>query len=258
MTLKINPYKLVESRFPSQVDLNGWSPAKWVFFLRFMEFYIEKGPEQEKFSLTTEKIKQMEDFLKEDNHPFNEFIYRVGKWVKGGLGGENGASYKQYSDKFLSMTRWCLTYLKRHPGSITKEMADIIQTHPERMGWCLTQYKVEEGVSGIETVQQDTTLDKNQRHADETKLPTIQARMMTAAVKILDIYEDVASSISKKELKEMDAKDKITALSKLSFIFQLATKKMTQNTFTTINLNGSSKAMEESMLAFIKKKDKTE
>lgn len=240
----IHPYKFIEGKAPTQKEYAEWTASKWVYFLRFTEFYISGEGKFEKYEVSMEKIRSMEDSLKDENHPFNEFIWRVGKWA-------DKTNYVDYYNKFSNHARAGLTYLKKHPGSITVEMKEIMEKHPNRMKWALEQYGVVDSAGGP-IVQRDETVTV--ATGGKMELPSLQARMMTALVKTVDVYEQVAASITTHDIRGMEAKDKISALAKLSFVFQMAQKKIVPNSFTTININGSSKSMEEAMLAFTKKK----
>lgn len=74
-------------------------------------------------------------------------------------------------------------------------------------------------------------------------------------VKLADIYETVANSMSTKELKGLKTMDKMAILKNLQFIFTAGGKKVTPSHFTQINVNSANvKEAEESMLNFIKNK----
>lgn len=242
---EINPYEIVQGKIPSQNDMASWSERKWLSFLEWFERYLITEGSNERAKVTLEIMKKMETETRAFSHPWCEFMYRVNVW-----------SYKDAPSAFIwrlnNMVRQCLTFLKRHPATISADMRTIMERH-QRMSKYLLQYSVMKTEAG-EVMQRDNRITSPDGSQQTVKLPSIQAKVASTLMNVADILESLSEGISKKDLKAMSAKDKISAISKLlGPVANLATKKITQNHFTTINLNATSVAdAEKKMLEFSK------
>ncbi len=243
---RFNPYRSVMGKNPTEVEMAAWGHDKWMDFLRFIAIFIEKDKDDEDtFKYTTEKRNVVQEYLDIPSHPYHEFIYRVDKWP-------DESDNKDYRYRFQTMVRIVLQYLKKHPALVNSDMRILMDAYPKRMGWALVQYKVAETHAG-DIVQRDEAADNNV----PVKLPSIQQKLMNSLVIMSDMYELIASSIGEKEVKNMRLDEKIKALKDLNFIFSQSSKKAQTNHLTQINISGqNSKAVEESMLDFIKKSQK--
>lgn len=244
----LNPYKLIEGKYPPYPELRDWTEEKWLSFISFLDFFILSYENTEKWQINTNKIKEMEDFLSVENHPWHEFIWRVAQW-------KDKTTPQKYRFKINGMAMHSLGYLKKHPALVTDKIREAIEHHPQRMKWCLNQFKTVETLSGDEVVRRDVVV-QDDMGTKQTSLPSIQAKMMTSIVKVADIVELLASSINAKDIKEMDTKDKLNQISKLfPILANIGKAKINTNHFTQINLNGSNKDLESQMLNYIKKRD---
>lgn len=242
------PFKIIESKYPQFSELRDWSEDRWLSYIGFLDFFIKSYEDSEKWDVTSTKIAEMEEYLKIEHHPWQEFIWRTGQW-------KNETTPKKYMYKVNGMAMHSLGYLKKHPGLVSEKIKEAIERHPHRLGWCLKQFKVTKTLGGEEIVRRDVVVDQITT-TRQTSLPSLQAKMMTSIVKIADIVELLASGISEKDLRKMDIKDKLSQIAKLMPILTTMGKaKMTAGHFTQINLNGSTKDVESQMLAFIKQKD---
>ena len=242
----MNPYKIIEGKFPTYREMNEWPEERWLTLLDYLDFFIEIVSGKEMFKVSEAKMKEMELLLKEKNHRFHEFIYRIGLWKK-------EKTPRQFYYKLNSLSLHCLSYLKKKPALVSQNIKERLEKRPTRFGWALKQYKVNDSNAG-ELVQRDTkALDGFEEK--NIAMPSIQADVMTAQTKIVSIYKELANSIDIRELKRMDIKDKLNQLTKLSFILTAATRKVTNNHFTQINLNGDVKEQEKLMLEYVKKKN---
>ncbi len=247
----MNPWKAVIGKLPTQTQMLDFTADRWFSLLQFIEFFIEfkdrKGNSrvEDRFTVTAAKIAEMEKYLESPGHPFQEWMYRIDIW--------SDDNHKAFYYKFINLARIALSYLKRHPSSITPPMEELMQKYPNRMGRALLQYKVVDTGNG-EVVSRDKMMTEgNGNKQTPTTMQSVQVKMMNSLVKLADLYEDLSGSISKSELKDMETKDKLNALSKLSFIFGMAQKKVGPSHFTQINLNGSTKDVEKAMLDYVKK-----
>lgn len=241
----INPYKAVQGNLPSKQEFSEWSTDKWIVFLNFLLHFSKREGKGDVYKVTKEKIQEMEAYLQTPEHPFNEHIYRMNLWAK-------STNPRQYFYKLNAYSRIGLSYLKNNPGCVSSDMKEIMESST-RLSWAVVQYKMEETNAG-EVLARDTTfVDGFSRRSKD--LPSLQATMATALLKIADVYEAIADSITTQDIKKLDVKDRISALAKLSFIFQATQKKQGNNHFTQININGDVKDAEKEMLAYVKKRN---
>lgn len=245
---KLNPYSIIEGKYPQFTELRDWSEDRWLSYIGFLDFFIKSYENSEKWHMTSDNIKEMEQYLTINNHPWQEFIWRTGQW-------KDKTTPKKYMFKVNGMAMHTLGYLKKHPSLVTDKIKEAIEHHPQRLGWCLKQFKVVETLGGEEIVRRDVVVDQIST-TKQTSLPSLQAKMMTSIVKVADIVEMLASGISAKDIKGMEVKDRLSQLAKLMPILTtLGKAKLNTNHFTQINLNGSTKDVESQMLQFIKVKD---
>lgn len=240
----MNPWRVVQGKLPTQKELSDWSHANWMDYLRFLEFFIGEGKRGEMFQVNQLRVKQVEAFESIDNHPWHEFIYRINV--------PSSSPPKAFYGRFQNLAKIGLTYLKRHPGKVDEEMEELMKKYPNRMGWALQQFTVTDTPHG-EIVQRDSRV-RDGFAVRNTPLPSITAKLFEGQLKVADIFVELAKSLTKGELKALETKDKITALSKLAPILAMAGRKTATNHFTQINMHGNVKDMEAAMIDYVKKK----
>jgi hypothetical protein len=224
-------------------ELGHFTSAHWIYFLNFSSLLIgtdSKGDEA--FTVTKEKIAQIEEYMKIPQHPYQEFLYRIDRF-------SDSYTPRDFYVRFQTMVRMLLTYLKRNPSSVSPEMKEIMEQYPERLGWALKQYEVVTLENGDEVVERNVDTPDG-----PIKVTSIQEKMQNSLLQIADIMETLSSSFTKTELKSLDVKEKIAALSKLSYIFDVA-KKGKVGSVTQINFNAPTKDLEKQMLDMVKKRE---
>jgi hypothetical protein len=189
----------------------------------------------------------MEANLKMPDHPWEEFIWRTGKWAK-------DTTPAGYRLKVNAMSMYCFTYLKKHPSLVTEKMRELFLKHPQRMGWCLNQFKIVEDANGGDIIRRDNDVVDDNAIGKQVNMPSLQVKMMTSMAKIVDITEMLANSVDARGIKDMDTKDKISALAKMfPMLAAIGKGKVAPTHFTQININGSTKELEKQMFDFTKK-----
>ena len=247
---RLNPYRAVMGKMPTKVELSAWTHDRWMDLIRFALAFIERDGESEVFRITDEKRKMMDSYLEIPNHPFQEFIWRIDLWL-------DDSTNRQYYYKLTTLTRLCLTFLKRHPSLIDDEMRKVMEEWPLRLGWALAQYRIQDTRAGEIVVRDNGVMDGHSRK--QVEMPSVQAKMMESLLKIADTYELLAGSISPKELAKLNVGEKLKALKDLSFIFGVASRKAQTNHLTQININTKdARSVEEAMLDFVKKNNEKE
>lgn len=240
-----SPFLIVEGKYPTYNELKDFTELRWMAMLEFVSFFIASYENSEKWVTNSNKIEEMENYLTVDNHPYHEFIWRTGQW-------KNKTTPKKYQFKVNGMLMHSLVWLKKHPAAVSPAMKVIIESHPQKMAWCLEQFKVKTTLSGGELVVRDQTV-KDDITTRQTSLPSLQAQTMTAQLKVADMITTLVDSISTTQLKNLDVDEKLKHIAKLMPLVNMSKIKQGGNVLTQINLNGSTDEMEKSMLAFITK-----
>jgi hypothetical protein len=118
----------------------------------------------------------------------------------------------------------------------------------------LEQYHVETTIGGEEVVKRDTLIEIG-GESKRVNMPSLEAKMATNMIKVVDIMEMLSKSVTENDIKKMGAKDAISSLAKLmSATAQYRGKKVGNTHFTQINLSGSTKDVEKQMLEYTKMK----
>jgi hypothetical protein len=243
-------YKQIVHKFPSQKELQDFTTDRFISCLNYIEHFIEfrndsKGFNVDSYNCSEDRRMQMEKFLEIPNHHFHEWIYRVDSWAA-------TDNHLTFFHRLRILSRLILINLKQHPSKITPEIKEILDKYPKRMSWALANYKIVSTSKGDVVVADTLIEDEKGVRPAPGKLPSVQIKMANALLKVADIYETLAESITHKGIRDMETKDKIKALGSLSFIFQMANKKG-GNHFTQININGDSKSLEKDMLEYVKR-----
>lgn len=240
--MKDNPFKTVEGKAPSKTEMVQWTDHKWIHLLRFIETFIEADPKKgEVFRVNDSKREMLEATLEMPDHPFTEFIWRIGLW-------RPKNPDKEYSYKLTAFARITLTFLKDNQQIITEEMRQIIESHPARMAWCLEAPAAPEDAPSSLDIIQDAQLAVS-------KYPSLHAQMVASLTNVINFYDKVSESFTEKDLKKLGVMDRAKILKDLSFIFSAVTKKTAATHFTQINMNTNDpKEMEKSLLDYAKNK----
>lgn len=252
---RANPYNAVKGIFPGRKDYGDWKPDRWMDFLRFVEWHIVQRTREgrtkieDRFSITKKQHADLEKWANEDN-PWAEFITRIGEFPS------EGKSLQRYLVRMRTLVRQVLTYLKHHPSLITDEMKALIEKYPARMGWCLSQYFIKDTPQG-EVLQRDTLVD-GEHGVTKVVMPSVQKMIAESLVTTVDMLNVLVKSIKNKDLKNsLTVKEKINAIPKLiDAIVKMGSRKTGPNHFTQINIHGGAREMEESMLDYVKQKNK--
>lgn len=243
-----SPYSIIEGKYPTWKELSEWSENHWITFLTFADFFIVIHPNSESWTINMAKIEEMETYLDIPNHPYHEFIFRVGQWKK-------VTTPIKFKKKLQGMTNHSLRFFKNHPAAVSEAIKLQIERHPTTMAWCLKQFDTKETAAG-EIVTRDNTV-ATLGTTRNVSLPSLQAQIMTATLKIADLVSTIAGSISDSQLRSMDTDDKLKHLARLvPILTQIGKAKMGGNSFTQINLNGGVKDLEQEMLAYVTQSNK--
>ncbi len=246
MVLKELPkdhWEIIKGKAFTYVDYERFDETRWVQLLCFFEYFLKFDGEREVWFCIEDNILEKEIQSEAPESPLKEFFVRINKPM-------NSATPDSFRSKLNSLFLNSLTYLKKNPAVVGPQMKEIIERHKGKMGWCLAQYTtVETNVGEMVTRDTDTAEKK------DANIPSLQKKMLNSLIKLADVYEDISSNIAVGAANKLPLQDKIKILKDLQFIFGAAGKKVMNNSFTVINMNGGVRDAERAMLDYLSKKE---
>lgn len=244
MKVAESKFKVLAGKTPTKSELASWEEGRYVIFLRFCEIFISDKGGELKLGVTKQKWHEVESFLEDGDHPFNEFLYRINFFSF-----QPQASEKRFYFKLIRLMQTILGYLKDNPSLITPRLKDIIEPNP-KFNWCLTTTKVIDTALGPVVVPNKEGIDP--RYAN-TPAP-YEARLIDAMTQATDLISKLAGSITDEDIKKMSSKDKLLAFARLLPVFNLSkTIKPGKTVFKQINIHAADReTLEAGLLAFNK------
>lgn len=236
-----NPYRAVQGTLPRKREVQEWSHDRFTDFLAFVTFFVDKDI----IKVTKVKRQAVEEYLNIDYHPWQEFLYRINCPLD-----NPEATDRKFYYRLASMIRLVGGYLKQNPALVTEEMKEGIKDNP-RLNWIIPHYKVVDTAIGAEVVV-PATLDTTTFVKRTTSPLNAEVTFMETMLKTANLFDMIVSSIKPSEIRSMDIKEKIAALSKLSFIgTNLRQMKPTTQVFKQINIHKANKEdVEKAILDF--------
>ena len=202
-----NPFRAIWEQMPKKADLDKMQPNDFGNFFDFLDFFYEDA----KIKVTAEKIVAMEEMLSQDpKHPFWEFYSRVGREYDP----EDSKIHQRFYIRLASLMRLTIQHAKKNPTCLSVEVIAKIKDKPQ-YSWCLDWFKEVPTKIGGSVIEHD---DAAFRGNEATTLQPVsyEKTILEATLKMADLYNEIAGSISKNDIKKMLPKDKIAALQKLS------------------------------------------
>jgi len=223
----MNPYRAVQGILPTKREIQNWPHDKFMDFLGFVDFWVVG----DMIKVTEAKRTEMEKLAFETpHHPWQEFMWRIDHFL---LNPE--ATSRKFYYKLAAMIRQVGTYLKQNPAMVTDDMKAIIEPNP-RLKWILPQFKIIETKIGAETIVPDTQESVGFENKNVPMQVDAELSIMASMFKAANVFDMLVSSIKPSEIKSMEVKDRINAMSKLSFVFNQA-KNMKPNARVFKQLN---------------------
>lgn len=207
--LSQNALKRIKGHLPQKREIVDWGPVKILTFLKFVEFFTDK--DTGKFSITMPTIEAARRRALEEDW-WDEFMARIEVTP-----GFEGGTIKKFSNRFLSLVRVPLSWLKSNPHAVTEEMYNIIISSP-RMAWAAVAFKTIETEMGIQIVARDNgdATDpgrNNPTHAGDVRTPAVQFEQAKFA--LISLAGSLVRGLDHDTVKKMSAKDRIAAFDKL-------------------------------------------
>lgn len=225
-----SPWVAVKGKNFRSFDLAQWKESQYITFLQFCAQFMIPSDEGPKLSYKPELWLNAEKILSMPDHPFIEYFYRIDRFSM------NGGTVRQFHKKLQDMMQGVLKFIQTNPSVVSDEMRKILEMYP-RMAWCLKQTDIVQTAMGV-----DVVVPKNNTVA-------FDERLYNAGVKVVDVLERLADSITDKDIKEMSARDKMIAMGRMGYIFTIAKNlKPNKQIFNQININASSREDLEAAL----------
>lgn len=243
-------YRAVRGSLPARRDVAVWEEKKFLDLFDFINHFIEPNRGSVSVIVTKEKWAAAEKVLELPYHPWQELLYRIDRLTKD-TRFNSGSIYI----RIAALNRAVLGYLKNNPAAVTEDMRKVIEPNP-RLNWCLRHFNDTTTKIGAEVVMPNNT-DATGTHPVPIKTRSPDRIMLEGQMHVFNLFELIAGSIKAKDIKDMDARDKIAALQKLSFIFSVSSKfKANSQTFINLNVNAAKREdLEKALLDFGKHKD---
>lgn len=249
--MSLTKFLAVKGATPKAAEMAEWKEEHFLQFFQVVNFFTEQSGSTQVVKVTMDKVKALEDqiFHGESFEGFKaEILYRIDAFAK-----EPTTNPKKFYNRLAVMIRCIGKYVKENPSVVTEKLFEEAKNN-DRINWCLMNFTTTKTRTGVDVViphTQDTTsfVPRKTSNADP------QVKLLDSITYLSDVYLTIAKSLKKKDLQKMDAKDKIAALSKLSFILEMARKP--RHTIGVLNMINATKEnkekLEEALLNFGKK-----
>lgn len=232
-------YEAIAGKHFSYPQYKVFDEEKWLSLFRFFELFLVPIKKSDGTDSETIKVNQVKLDEQEETE-FAEFYYRVNR----------NDDYKS-GNKLNSLMNNTLIFLKKNPGVVTEQMRAFLTIRHPALAWALKQFDSEVTPAGEIVVRNEEGL----QNATNPTMRSLEARQLTVQIKVTDIMEKVADSISSHDYRSMTGSEKIKALKDLSFTFGFNAKKLSGNSFTQVNINSANvKDLEKIALEAIEKK----
>lgn len=243
--LSANALKKVTGQLPMKRDIVDWGSGKILTLIKFADFFTEDG----KFATTIPNIEAARRRALEEDF-WDEFMARINV-----VPGQEGGTVKKFANRFMSMVRVTLSWLKSNPYAVTPEMFEIMEKNP-RMQWAASAFKTVETEMGVQVVLRDQSEvtdpgHGNVEHLGEVRTP--QAMFEQAKLNMTSMLLALSKAIPAEDIKKMNVKDRIMAFNTL---LNTATKIMgggrpSTLIFNKINIGKATKEeLESSILGY--------
>lgn len=243
-------YKAVTGSVPTKRDLAGWKEQRFMDFFNFATLFLRYGEDgASRFVTPEKKIREVEQFILERNHPYHEFIFRVGRFAM-----DPDFTHQKYYYKFAAMVRQVGKYLRENPTVVTKSIQDLIENEP-RFNWCLKNVKVITTDIGAEIIAYENSDDVVPMNGHTVQPVTHEQKYAEALMYATDLFHKLSKSISAKDIAKMNPKDKVAALAKMAGVMSLHKNfKPGKSVFNQIVIhNADREVLEDAFLQFGKK-----
>lgn len=251
-------YLAIKGTLPRERDISEWNEEHFLQFFAFVndlcEVRTKDGKSDTTIKITEEKMKALEDEVNNTTPTFKtEIMYRIDQFHS-----DPTATPRKMFYKLNQFIKQVGHYVKKHPSVVTDKIKEAIEPNP-RLNWILKLYQERMTKLGNAAVVEPYNINTTKWQNEKTpSVATPQVKLMEAMTHLADVFVTLSKSISAKDIKKMDAKDKLSAISKLSFVLGEARRfKPNVAVFQQINVNSAAKEdLENALLDFAKHNEK--
>lgn len=232
----MNNWQPVKGKLFTPRDLANFTEERYITFLQFCVQFMVPSEEGPKYSNTKDLWLKSEEIMLMPDHPFEEYLWRINFFST-----NKDASYRKFFAKLLVMMNTTLKYIQRNPSVVTDEMRKIIEMYP-RFEWALKQTAIVPTQMGTEVMVQ------------KSGVASFDEQLYNAGVKTVNMLERLVDSISDRDIKNMKSRDKMIAIGRLGYVFQIAKSlKPNRQIFQQINIHGADRdTLEKALLGMNK------
>ena len=228
-------YNGIKGKNQTKADMALWTPQKWMDFLRFVDFHIEKVKRsnyaelKDMYAITEDKVLELKEFSQQSDHPWLEFIARC-----------NDLSLTYCRNRIPSMCIQAMKFLEIRPALVTEEMRKIMTKNPNLMGKYLRVSPIIEAPPVVLPAV----------------APTLQSRQIDNLADAVDIVNILVKKIKKEGVDDMSVKEMISALPKIVDAINKMQGRATKiGNLTLINTQAPVEDMESQMLSMVGKQE---
>lgn len=239
---EISIYEGIRGKLLTKKDVVLWKQERFYDFIKFCLLFSEGEGEQTVLTATKDKLRKLErKYLVGHYHPFQEFFFRIDRSAL-----EKDFEAIKFTNRFSNMRLLVLKYVKENPQHIDDELRALVENNP-RLNWCLSLVKVEETRMGPIVVA-DRDIDG--RFSASGPTITADTLMLDSIAKVAGLVNMIAGSVTPQEIQKMKVNDKFSALSKLSFVYNIGRNfKPNNNIFKQVNIiNAKPEDLERALL----------
>lgn len=230
----VGKYRAIQGTLPKFYDIARWNEKHYQQFIELAEHFTTKNPAGKVvFKFSPQLIADAEkDALFIPSHK-TELLYRINEWTS-----DPKFNPKRFMVKFTAVVRTVGNYVKKHPSALAPQLKERIKDNP-RLNWMVVNYSLYETKVGAPVVVPHSLDTTEGVHKQATRVDDPQVKLMNAMVHLADVFENLAKSITQRDIKQLETKDKIAALSKLQFVFSQRAKPT--SSFKQINVFSASR-----------------
>ena len=225
-------YNSLKWKYPTKEEFSQWTPDKWMDYLRFTDFFIEKVkkgyfPMRDTYVFTPDKLSQIKIFMEQSDHPWLEFIARIG-------------IEDNYGTKVRFFLIQAMKFLEIRPALVTQDMKLLMRKNPFLMGKYLRVSPIVEAPPVLLPAV----------------APTIQSVQIENLADAIGVVTLLVKKIKKEGVDDMSVKEMISALPKIVDAINKMQGKATKiGNLTLINTQASVEDMESQMLSMVGKQN---
>lgn len=243
--MTLSKYQAILGTLPRQWDVARWTEEHFQQFFSLVQDLTIYGETSAKIECTESSIKELEEKIFNETPSYRtELLYRINQFTT-----DPNFSPRKFYYRITALIRSVGNYVKKHPAILSETNREQIKNNP-RLNWMsvsYTAYQTKMGAIVPVPEARDTTTYQTQPAA---RVVDPQTKLLNSMVLLADSFEVLAKSLTKRELRAMKAQDKISAISKLSFLFGNRVKPNI-GVFRQINVFKASKDdLEKSLLAY--------